>query len=99
LVRVSQFKNTIRVYIDGQIKGIWYTDDCEERRRFFRPVKRFLHPKKWRDEMKKEPKWLQKRFPDTNKTYTSYTPEWISFGALKRHLIANNKNIELIRKE
>ncbi len=39
LRQCSQFKNAIFVYINGEFRGKWLTEDCEERRRFF-PCKR-----------------------------------------------------------
>jgi hypothetical protein len=99
LEQVSTMKNSIMVYVNGKFKGEWLVNDCEERRRFLRPVLKYVYSAKWRASMKKKPKWLQKEFPDTNKTYTYYTPYWLSFGALKRHLIANNHSIELIREK
>jgi hypothetical protein len=36
---------------------------------------------------------------DVDRKYTTYQPAWSSFGALKRHLIANNKSIELVSIE
>lgn len=99
LTREKPMKNNIVIYINGVIKGEWITNDCEERRRFFRPVKKYLYPQKYRASMKKEPKWLQREFPNTDRTYTFYVPDWLSFKALKSHLIKNNENIELITKE
>ena len=32
-----------------------------------------------------------------NFTYDVYRSGWTSFGALKKHLIANNQNIELVK--
>ena len=40
LRQVSQFRNAILVYINGEFRGKWLTEDCEERRRFFPCKKR-----------------------------------------------------------
>ena len=102
LVRVTQFKNVIRIYVDGQIKGIWYTEDCEERRRFFRPVSKYAHTQKEKAHLNKISKSLRRKMGpwyDPNKKYTYYLPSWTSFKTLKSHLIKNNSNIELILED
>lgn len=35
LRQISQFSNAIAVYINGEFRGKWLAEDCEERRRFF----------------------------------------------------------------
>ena len=31
---ISMFRNGIAVYVNGEIRGSWFVQDCEERRRF-----------------------------------------------------------------
>lgn len=99
LERVSVYKNMIMVYIGGQFQGKWLTEDCEERRRFFQKKVHSLLNAKQKAAFKKMSKKSQKEFAGKyhNFEYESYSPQWTSFGALKKHLIANNGNIELIK--
>lgn len=100
LGRVSQFKNEILVYIGGVFKGAWLSIECEERRRFLREVSKSTYSRKQKEHFKKLSKKTQKEIGiDINRTYSYYMPTWTSFNALKRHLIKNNANIELINKE
>jgi len=100
LNRITQFKNAIVIYVNGVIKGKWFFDDCEERRRFLRPIKKYLYSQKERNELKKMLKSYRKgsKSLDPNVMFTSYDYEWRSFKALKSHLIKNNHNIELIKE-
>lgn len=96
LERCGQFKNAIAVYINGQIKGEWYKE-CEESRRFFKKVSKSLYPQKQKDKWKKMSKKAKVQLEiDIDKKYFYYTPLWTSFNSLKRHLIKENKEIELI---
>lgn len=51
--------------------------------------------------MKKVSKRLRQKagLPDPDASFTYYAPYWTSFGALKRHLIKHNSDIELIREQ
>ena len=42
----SKYKSVIMVYVDGKFEGKKVLEDCEERRRFYRPVIRNLLPAK-----------------------------------------------------
>lgn len=95
LKRISQFKNAICFYVDGFFKVKWVLDDCEERRRFFRPITKRMLPKKASKGISKK---MVKQF-GLDKTYTNYRGDWTSFRSLKSHLIKNNKEITLIREE
>jgi hypothetical protein len=99
LERVGAYKNMIMVYIDGKFQGKWLAEDCEERRRFCQKKVRSLLTAKQKADYKKlsqrQQKDLSKRYH--NLEYEIYTPQWSSFGALKRHLISNNTNIELVK--
>lgn len=101
LARYTQFKNGITVYVNGKVEGRWLVEDCEERRRFMRPVKNSVHPPKERAKLKKLSKRLQKSSPLLNPdaSFLTYRSYWTSFKALKNHLIKNNTNIELLPKE
>ncbi len=99
LERVGIYKNMIMVYVGGQFQGKWLSEDCEERRRFCVRKAHSLLNAKEKASFKKLPKRTQKELAKEhhNFEYESYSPQWSSFGALKRHLISNNKNIELIK--
>lgn len=100
LVRTSQFENSILPYINGILKGEWLVNDCEERRRFYRPVSRSIYSKKEKAAMKKLSKRAQKEMNiNPDKKYTYYSPYWSSFRSLKSHLIKNNNVIEFKRSE
>lgn len=98
--QVRQYKMhlVICLYINGWMKGEWLSKKTEEATRFCRPVSFSLFPPSY---VKKLTAGLSKSrvkaiFPDLNKKGEYYLPEWRSFRSLKRHLIANNKSIELV---
>ena len=99
LKRVSTYKNAIMIYVGGVFKGEWLTKDCEERRRFCQRSVRSLLTNKEKAAFKKLSKKSQKEQMERyhNFTFETYSPYWTSFGALKKHLIANNQNIELVK--
>lgn len=98
LQRISVYKNVIAFYVNGVFKGEWLAKDCEERKRFFRKGHKSILTAKEKAEFKKlskkkQAEWRERFFYDT------YTPYWTSFRSLKKHLIENNKVIELIENE
>lgn len=93
---LKALRYVIGVYVNGWMKGEWMLHDCEERRRFLRP----LHFSAYTPAMKKSFAKMGKRTLkaaniDLTRKLTQYLPHWSSFGSLKRHLVANNKSIEL----
>ncbi|ACV64885.1 conserved hypothetical protein [Desulfofarcimen acetoxidans DSM 771] len=100
LERLNQFKNVISVYVNGVVKGTWLMEDCEERKRFMRPVKKSLYSQKRKEEMKKFSKKKLKEYGiDLEATYTCYLPFWKSFKKMRSHLTKNNKTIELVKDD
>jgi len=100
LAQSSHFKNAIRVYVDGYIKGIWVLieKNTEEGRRFFPTIRKPLHSQKQKKELiaclgKRE----AKKFPGFNEVMEFRKLEWSSFSALKKHFIANNESIKLVK--
>ena len=81
------------IYVNGHWKGAWQLEDCEERRRFFRPVRRLV----WKPSILKgaSKKTLKSMGIDPKETRLSYSPMWTSFRPLKAHFIKNNTSIEL----
>lgn len=95
LQRIKPRQFTICVYVNGCIRGEWLASDCEERRRFFRPVTRRIHQSKFIDAMIKI--YGKKKLPpDTYKTGTYYLFDWRSFGGLRRHLLAHNTSVRIV---
>lgn len=98
LERVSVYQNKIMVYISGEFRVQWMTEDCEERRRFLQEQKRSLLSGKQKAEFRKLPRRMQKELcEEYPMQYSSFTPQWSSFRALKKHFCANNQNIELVK--
>lgn len=100
LARIGQFKNGILVYVDGVFKGKWLMEDCEERRRFCRPINKSFHTAKEKQSLRKLPKKWRKESKalDPDLKYTYYANYWTSFRTLKSHLIKNNRDIELVKE-
>lgn len=99
LARVGQFKNEIRIYINGVMKGEWCTKECEESRRFLRKISRSVYSQKQKQRYKKMPKKMQKQIGvDIDKKVSCYVPTWTSFTSLKKQLIKENKSIELVKE-
>lgn len=90
-------KLAITWYVDGHFKGEFLKADSEIGKRFACP--HVLHAYS-SSEKKKIIKNFGKReaakyFPRLDATHTYRSWSWSSFGALKRHLIANNQVISL----
>ncbi len=96
---IYKMRLTRVVYINGFFKGIWLNGDCEEARRFMRVKESYIFPQKYRTEMLRiyGKRRYNQRKEDFEKKLKSYHPDWTSFSSFKRHLIANNKEIELIK--
>lgn len=100
-LQVHQHKMRLVIvpYVNGFIKSAWISTKSEECIRFFRPLKVSLYKP---SEIKRltagfGKKSVLKHFPGLHEKGTYYTHEWNSFPTLKRHLIANNKSIQLLR--
>ncbi|MEP7041878.1 MAG: hypothetical protein ABI843_02380 [Dokdonella sp.] len=95
VVRGKGLRYVIAVYVDGWMKGEWFTHDCEERRRFMRPVVSVAAKP---SEIARMRKACGKRYAEQFRqrmTFTYYQSFWPSFVALRRHLVKNNQSIEL----
>lgn len=97
LSRISTYKMAICFYVNGVLKGEWLTHDCEERRRFFDKSQKSILTAKGKAEFKKLSKKDQKELSEKF-FYDTYKACWTSFKRLKKHLIENNENIELIKE-
>lgn len=97
-VRQDKMRLVICVFVNGWMRGEWLVKKTEEATRFCRPVTHSLYSpaqiKKLTAGMRKSSikSWMSR----LEKKFVIYTSFWLSFSALKRHLIANNKQIELV---
>jgi len=91
-------KLAIAWYVDGHFKGEFLKEGSEIGKRFARPhVLHNYSPRQKKDILKNFGKrGAAKYFPGLDATRTYHAWTWSSFGALKRHLIANNKVISLV---
>lgn len=80
------------VYVEGKFRGEWLSTDCEERRRFYRPV-RSIPSRNYVAAMKKISgrKWKPKE-----RIY--FMPSWPSPLPLLRHLIKNNTTVHWVKR-
>lgn len=94
----SCYKNAIAVYVNGRIKGEWLLrkDDAAKEicQRFFQPHTKMLSIRKGVKLSQKQKAELKAKFG-----YTYCDPWRTSFRKLKAHLVRNNKNIQLLRKD
>lgn len=97
--QVKALKYVIMVFVNGEFKGEWMKGEADEAKRFLRPVKIYLYsPAKQKALLKglsKAQAKMRAGYLGFDKTWTHHEPYWLSFAPLKRHLIANNKSIEL----
>ena len=92
----DMFHNGIRVYVDGKFDGKWFVQDCEERRRFMAQRVRPVLGRAQIARYNKMPKRMQKELRGLREqTCVEFATHWTSWGALVKHLEANNKNIQL----
>ena len=98
---VKPLKYAIQVFVNGVSRGAWCAGDSEESRRFLRPVTRALYsPAKKKAALnglrsKADIKAIS-NLMGLDKTWTYWDLTWPTFEPLKRHLVANNKSIELV---
>lgn len=92
---LKPLKNVLVVYVNGEWKGKWLSEDCEERRRFFQKHTGNILSRKEQKRLAREKKAVREAVGKT--TYDWYSPYWTSFRSLKSHLIKNNKSIELVK--
>ena len=88
-------KLEIAVYVNGSIKGENLINDTEIRRRFYNKHIGSVLTADDKIRLKNMPKAKQKAFEEKAK-YEWFEPYWRSFRSLKKHLIMNNKSIELM---
>lgn len=97
VVKTKPLQYAIHIYVGGVFKGAWCNSKlpCEEQRRFMRCMKSaYYSPSK----LAKLAKLFSKKelAQMKEKHFTFFTSMWPTFAPLKRHLVANNKSIELV---
>lgn len=99
VVPVDTLQYGIQVYVNGFFNGKWLAEDCEERRRFLRPMERFLWSARERAAMIKI--WGGKRaskekVDHVNRKITFYSSYWTSVKPLRRHIEKNNQELVVV---
>lgn len=94
IVTREKTKLYLMIYVNGEFRFEWATNDCDIRKRFFCSSKHCPVSQKELNKITRSKK-LQKEIKEKY-IYISYSPFWSSFNRLKRHLIANNRNISII---
>lgn len=92
---LKPLKNVLVVYVNGEWKGKWLSEDCEERRRFYQKHTGNILSRKEQKRLAREKKAVRETVGKT--TYDWYSPYWTSFRSLKSHLLKNNKSIEFVK--
>jgi hypothetical protein len=95
-VFVSETKAAYFIFVNGEFRGKWGLEDCEERRRFFYRYERYVNRPAYRRQlilMEKKSKGLFKPV-DVNKKNEYFTPFFPNFRALQKHLGKYNEKIE-----
>lgn len=93
----EMFRNGIAVYVNGEIRGSWFVQDCEERRRFIPQKETTLMTRKQiaaYNKMPKKDRGPLKKFRE--ETFTAYQTHWTNWQALVKHFEANNADIRLV---
>lgn len=84
----------VAIYVDGYMKGTYSDVKSETGNRFWQRIKKPMYSTK---ELKSRIKDFGKRSKMAKQVYLECNmPYWRSFNALKKHIINNNTNIELI---
>jgi hypothetical protein len=98
VAKVKDLKYEIVWWVNGEFKGLWLTKDSEEGRRFARPMSSAIFTPAKIKEIEKifGKRRAAKEFPRLREKRTYYQWSWPSFKPLMRHLIANNKSIEVL---
>ena len=99
VVYIKALRMNIAVYVDGFFKGEWIMNDCEERRRFLRPVqlRMYSQARKFGIIKRLGKRMAEKCFPEMDRKHVFFTQLWPSFLPLTRHLLKNNASIRLAK--
>lgn len=96
-VQRVKLRMVIAVFVGGWMRGEWMLKDCEERRRFMRPL--VIRPKPFTKAQIRllGKKWCEEQIAKRTGTY--YIPYWPSVTALRRHFQKHNTSIERVTRE
>ncbi len=95
----SKNRLCVMTYVDGAWKGIW-DKNSPQCIKFAR--RKFLPRYSKADIQKLKRSYSKKDFVGYEfeaKGFTVYQPTWFSFNELRRHFRANNKSLELVKKD
>jgi hypothetical protein len=96
LARTSNTRLSITVYVNGYIKGSWFsfTEPSEEGRRFYQERSRALYRGEKRKLAKRA---FGKRAAE--ETFKYRVPSWSSATSLQRHYVKHNRSIKVVAKD
>lgn len=81
----DMFHNAIAVFINGEFKGKWLLEDCEERRRFI---------------AQKAVPVMSRKLKDLRDAKTiEYCSHWTNWNALVKHFEAHNQDIQIVKED
>lgn len=93
--RIHKMKIKVWIYVDGYLKGEWLSVENEIAKRFLQRKKTSVYSTK---KLKESAKLFGKKHKSAQQRYIEYIDvSWSSFTSFKRHLIANNTSIELVK--
>lgn len=95
---LKKLQLAIFVFVNGYMKEKWMLEDCEERRRFLRPMKRPIFRSKDSQKLEQRLAKLQDRPSRHKETITGYYGWWTDFTAMRRHFCRHNQDIRLIKE-
>lgn len=94
----DMFHNAIAVFINGEFKGKWLLEDCEERRRFIAQKAIPVMSRKAIAEYNKAPKAVRRKLKDLRDAKTiEYCSHWTNWNALVKHFEAHNQDIQMVK--
>jgi hypothetical protein len=105
VLQVKPLRSAIVPYVNGVLRYGWMLEECEERRRFFQRKVRYLYSAAKRADAAKRAKSRHLRNTELGEYLRSsatahiieYSPHWTSFAALRRHLVKENRSVELVK--
>jgi hypothetical protein len=93
VAEVGALKFEVATYVNGCFKADWLQADCEERRRFMRPLKRYVYTAK--DRKNRRLRAALKPL-DIDRKIVFFTPFWPTAKAALNHIQRNNTDIKLL---
>ncbi|WP_459199068.1 hypothetical protein ACQVRX_11325 [Ralstonia pseudosolanacearum] len=89
---------SLMVYVNDQWNPAWTLGNCEEARRFMRPMSRSLFTAKRKAELTKAfgKRGVKQACPNLDKKITQYVPTWSSAKPMLRHFLKTCSDISLV---